>query len=126
MPITYELRENGHVIYSRLLDPLPIDEFKAGFIVQQQYLDQAPHKLHVLIDITQHKSPPRNAIPSARQAPIWRHPNSGEIAIVGASTLMQAMSSAISRLTHFDRLTIFKTEAEAWDYLRRVIKESQA
>jgi len=125
MPITIELRENGYVLYSRLTDPVPVNEFKAAFIPQQEYLDQAGHKLHILVDISQHKSPPPGALASARQTPVLRHPNSGEVVFVGASIFMQALSSAVSRLTRFDRLTFFDTEAEAWDYLRRVIKESQ-
>jgi hypothetical protein len=125
MPLTVELRENGHVLYCRATDPLPVHEFKAAFIPQQEYLDQAKHKLHILVDLTQHKSPPPGAIASARQTPVWRHPNSGEIVVIGASAIMQALTSAITRLTHFDRLTVFPTEAKAWDYLRGVIKESQ-
>ncbi len=125
MPTKVELRENGRVLHYIFTEPWTLKDMEEAAAKARTYYDAADRKLHVLFDARAISSLPSGLL-RARNNPDMRHPNSGHIAVVGASTVLQVIAETILRITRFQRARFFQSEDEAWAYLRRIIAEEEA
>ena len=122
MPISLELVEDGHILYYVYSDPWTVEDLTSLTPRVMDYYNQASHKIHTLGDATKLRQVPPGAL-RVRSVPNLSHPNSGDIAIAGASLLVETISTTIFRLVHFNRVKFFQNADEAWAYLRTVIAE---
>jgi len=125
MPASVELRENGRVLYYVFTEPWTLDDMRAVTRKARPLYDAARTKVHVLFDARGMSSLPSGLL-TARNNPDVRHPNSGHIAMVGASPLVHMIAETITRISRFNRIKFFQTEDEAWAYLRQVIADEDA
>src|SRR5262245_19319175 len=126
MPATVQLTENGRVLHYTFTDPWTTAEMENVANAAKRHYDAAKQKLHVLLDARKMRSVPSGVLRSARTNPDLRHPNSGRIAIVGATTLVQMFGETLMRLSHTEKAKFFKDEASAWQYLRTVIAQEDS
>jgi len=121
MPIKFEIRENGHVIYALGCDPISLADYEANVQYDIAHRDSVPFRVHSLINLSQvHKMP--NGVLSIRNSPSFRHPRAGSIAMVGTNTMLHLFAETLMRLANFPPPKFFKTEDEAWDYLHQIIR----
>ncbi len=120
MPITLNLVDDGWILHYIDSDPWTAGELLDLNVVTEKYYRDTTHKIHTLTDASKLRTVP-SGILRARNVPNLSHPNSGEIAIVGAAILVEKISSAMFRIAHFTRVKFFGTEPEAWAYLRDII-----
>src|SRR5690348_8221445 len=119
MPATVELRENGRVLYYVYSDPWTLADMEQVGKEATKLYDAASRKLHVYLDARKMKTVPTGVL-RARNNPDMRHPNSGQIVIVGAARIIQVMAETVLKLTHVNRLKFYQDEQEGWAYLRSV------
>jgi len=102
MPITQTLEAHGRILRIVLADPWTVEEMLAAFKETEHYLDAAAKPIHLLVDM---KSTVRTAPGAirAREAPVLRHPMSGEIAIFGANLAGRILAEAVLKLARFQR-----------------------
>lgn len=55
--------------------------------------------------------------------PDLNHPNSGHIAVIGAAGMVKIMVDLVARFFPGDKVTYFKSEAEALEFLRGMIAD---
>jgi hypothetical protein len=122
MPVTLELRENGRVLYFTFIDPWEVSQVAALNLQSIAYLNSAKCKLYTFTDLRQARRIPSGLL-SLRHGPDWSHPNSGQIAILGASPLLTTFAKIVFRLSGFERIRFFDAEEEAWAYLRQLIAD---
>ncbi len=120
MPITYDIRENGHIFYFVFTDPWTIEELIP--LVEQGKIDRskATHKIHIFVDLHAAETSPKNAI-GAHVATGLAHPNTGYMAVWYRKSLIKALTQIVLQLVRFDRVKFFENEADAWAFLRERI-----
>ncbi len=124
MPAKVEIRENGYVIFTTYKDPWGVSDMEDEYRAVRAHRDSVDHVVHVLLDVSQaHSVPP--GLMRARQNPNLTHPTKGYIAIVGASSLLKTMGEVILRLSHNKEAGFFKTEEDAWTFLRRLLAKAE-
>jgi hypothetical protein len=121
MPVTYELCENGHAIHINITYPWTTRELIAIYENERPLFDHATSKLHTLVDVTESRQTPSNALSARKDSPHFEHPNKGHLVIVGANPLIQALVEATIRIIRFEELKFCRTADEGWAYLREVI-----
>src|SRR4051794_17466963 len=84
MPVHIYLDAAAHILRITYIDPWNVEELTANFAEEQALLEATPYVLHTLIDLTQAHHVPRGTL-RARESPVLQHPNSGYIAVIGAS-----------------------------------------
>ena len=122
MPVTFELQENGSLMYWKLEDPWTLPELIGYYKQAESIFDNAPHMVHSLVDV-QHVRQIPGGVLSARHAKTWHHPRSGQTVIVGATPLIKAMVETLFQLVRFNRVRFFNDEVEARNYLLRLIEQ---
>ena len=122
MPITFELQENGTVLYWKIEDPWKIGGLLIYYKQTETIFNNSSHMVHSLVDVRHARRVPAGTL-SARFATTWHHPRSGQTAVIGASPLIKAMIETIFQLVHFDRVHFFDSEAEARSYLLGLIAQ---
>ncbi len=124
MPITVELRENGRVIYAVFTYPYTLEQAIAGRNEELRLRDQASGAIHTLINLSQSLKVPNGILRIARNGPSFTHRTRGKLAIVGASFFGQTITKMAAKLAQRPlAVQFFKTEEEAWAYLRQIIAE---
>ena len=126
MPINCELRESGHVVYIVASDPWTAAELRAAYRIETPFFDAVGHRVHTLANLAETHHVPAGVLGARSGSPHVFHPNRGEIAIVGASSLLRALLETAVRVVRFQGLHFFDTEDEAWDYLRAVIARERS
>lgn len=122
MPVTLDLRENGHVIYLIITDPWSIQDVASLQGQNRAYLDASSHRVHTLVSIRSQHVP--SGIFSARPSrPGLANPHSGQIVIVGAPTFLKVIAETMFKIAHYTRSSFFDTEEQVWTYLRHLITE---
>jgi hypothetical protein len=121
MPITFELRENGHVIYYKLVDPWALDEYVRLAPQEKAVWDAATHPIHHLVNALETKNMPSGVF-KTRTAPIFTHPQRGYLAVVETALETQLFAEALTKTARYDRAKFFSTEAQAWDFLHKIIE----
>jgi hypothetical protein len=121
MPVTVELRENGHIVYLKFTDPWSIANLTAAYKEELPFYDNAAFKVHSLLDLTQaHRLPP--GMMNGRQgSPALFHANRGVIVVIGANRFMQALANTSAKIVRYDGFRFFEKLDEGWDFLRGVI-----
>ncbi len=122
MAVTFELQENGSLMYWKIEDPWQLNELVGYYKQAAMILDNAPHMVHSLVDVQHVRQIPAGAL-SASHVTTWRHPRSGQTAIVGATPLIKAMMETLFQLVRFNRVRFFNDEVEARNYLLRLIEQ---
>jgi hypothetical protein len=122
MPGMVTLEENGYVIHYTYTDPWTMEDWSEVNQQSQAFYDQASHRLHVLLDVSRTRTVPAGIMRSRSTLDI-SHPNSGNIAIIGAAPMLKTIGEAILRLARFKRAKFFEKEEDARTYLREMISE---
>jgi len=126
MPITMQLRENGHVAHYVLTDPWETADLVRLYPQGLAYRKSVPYPVHTLMDISAVQRVPSNILAARRGAPAFVYPNSGEVVMVGAHGFPQKIAEMIFKLAHYERVRFFDTEIEGWNYLRQVLDQEQS
>src|SRR5258708_29689561 len=122
MPVTFELQENGTVLYWKIEDPWKLSELISYYKQAEVIFDNASHVIHSLVDVRYARQIPAGAL-SVRHSTTWHHPQIGQTAIVGASPLIRAMAETIFQLVRFNPARFFNSEAEARNYLLMLVAQ---
>ena len=123
MPITIELREDNHVIYTKISDPVAIADFDHATAVFTPIYDKAPGKIHHVVNTSEMRRVPSGLLRIRMNTPILQHPNRGQLALVGTNSFLRSIGELMFRLTHFETGRFFTTDDEAWAYLRTAIAD---
>lgn len=123
MPITFELREDNHVIYSVVSEPLNVEELNDSVGGQLPVYDDSPYKVHQLVNVIGVTHLPSGILGVRRDSPTFQHPNRGQLVIVGAHGFVRNVADILMKIAHFDSVKFFKDESEGWEYLRKVIAD---
>src|SRR5258708_38420222 len=100
MPINFEMIEDGWINRIVITDPWDISIFQTTFPKAVEVRDNTPHKVYGLMDLRGTRQMPPNML-RGRGSPVLYHPNSGSVAVVGASALAQAIMEMVKRLSRF-------------------------
>jgi hypothetical protein len=128
MPITVELRENGHVIYAVFAFPYTLQDAIDNREKEKALRDKGCGMIHSLLNMSAGGKPPNGVLKVAREGPSFIHPTRGKIAIVGASFFSQTIVQMASKLARrrFENIHFFQSEEQAWTFLREQIAQEQA
>ncbi len=121
MPVTLEIRENGHVAYYVLADPWETTDLLSLYPKDIEYRSSVNHLVHTVMNISKVVRVPRNILRARSGAPAFVHPNSGQLVMIGAQTFPKLMAETIFRLAHYERAKFFDTKEEGWAYIRQFI-----
>lgn len=124
MPINLELIEDGHILWFQVDEPWNADDIPPAKEKSRRIFQQAQHTVHSLVDLRRAKV--NLPLLTAAQQVIGGEPfpNSGQIAIVGVSGMMQLIIRPALMVTgNADTLRFFKTFEEAKAHLRRQISQ---
>jgi hypothetical protein len=125
MPATIELIEDNRVVYMVYTAPLTLQEIRDLYPLDQEYRDNAQHKVHTLIDIRNMGDIPPGIL-STRYAPSHVHPNSGFVVVLGADARARILGDMMAIMQGENHFRFFDTEDEAWGFLRKAIAEDKA
>jgi hypothetical protein len=122
MPVTLDLRENGHVFHYIITDPWSLADLRAVQAQEIAWGENKPYRIHAFVDMTgMHHFPTGwfniERAPDRRRGRV----NSGNMAIYGASTFIRRLSESVFRVMGFDRARFFDKPDDAWVYLRGLI-----
>ena len=117
MPAQVALEENGYLLHYTYSDPWTIAEMEQVNGESLKYYNEAKHKLHVLVDIRGSKNAPSGML-RARNNPDLKHPNGGQIAVVGAAGVVKSVGEVLLRLSRFDRALFFDSMEPALEYIQ--------
>jgi hypothetical protein len=130
MPVRFETRENGRIVYLTFVDPWNISElldcFNEDLAHRNKFMTEYPgKKIHTVVDVRQTKDIARGTL-RLRAAPALKHPTAGQNVGVGANAFLRSVSDILQRLAGKDQAKFFATEEEAMRYLQEEIaKESE-
>ena len=125
MPIAIELREDHHVIYTKITDPVSVDDFDNATLIMTPLYDNALGKVHQLVNAREMRRVPQGIMRIRTNTPILNHRNRGQLVMVGANTFLRSIAEIMFKLVQFDSVKFFSTDDEAWIYLRNVIANEQ-
>ena len=123
MPIALDFREDGHVIYARMSDPLTGQDLTNAFTAQIPYYNNAAFQVHQIINVEGLKKFPTGIFAVRRASPALNHPNRGLALVVGANPFVRSITESIFRLAHYEGIQFLKTDDEAWDFVHMVMAE---
>jgi hypothetical protein len=122
MPVTQELIENGRILLVTFSDPWTAQEMLSLFPESRRFYDAAERPIHMLIDVRQARVSTPSAL-RAREAPALKHPMGGDVAVVGAASIIRTFGEMTFRLARFDRVAFFDTYEEGLAFLKARIAE---
>lgn len=125
MPVTLELRADGHVLVYTFKGRWSVNEVVALFPEEKRLRDSASHTVHALVDARASRNIPAG-LTNLRHGPGPNHPTSGYVAFVGVAPLQRRLVTAIYRLIRFERFKFFDTEEEAWVFLNGLVAAEAA
>lgn len=123
MPVTLEMADK-RVMVLTLTAPWNVGELMAVYPEEQKIYDAATDKVFAIVNLTNMGNIPAGAL-RARVSPQVTHPMSGQVCIVGANAVARTMAETVFKLTRFNRIMFFKTEAEAWAFLRPQLEKDE-
>jgi len=129
MPVTFDLREDGHVIYFKITEPWAIDEVLAGFTqtraIRDKVHDEDPERrVHLLVDLMEVTHVAPGAL-NIRSAPAVTHAGRGEYVVATTYQAARDLMLAMFKVLHING-KLFNSLDEAWAYLRSVIQSPPA
>ena len=123
MPVTAELREQGHVWYYVITDPWETSDLISFYKQDFAHRETVNHTVHLVMNVSAMHSVPINLLRARNNAPAWSHRTSGQLVMVGAHSFAKSIAEMIFKLAHYEKAKFFNSEAEGWDYIRAVIAE---
>ena len=124
MPVRFELREHGQVIYFKITEPWTTEEVVAGFgetraIRDMIYKQDPERRVHLLVDLMEvtHVAP---GVAQVRAAPGMTHPGRGEYIVAATYQPARDIMMALFKVMHADG-KMFSSLDEAWTFLRGLI-----
>jgi hypothetical protein len=120
MPLIVEFRENGRVVYYKVISPWTMSDYFAAAAKEKAHRDATPEIVHHFVNASQVYDFPPGSV-QVRNAPVFTHPRSGQVVVVGANTFARAFADMIFKFTRKHRVKFFNTEEEGWTYLRELI-----
>src|SRR5215467_10874218 len=117
MPVTLNLIEDGHIIHITITDPWKTSEITTLYPLVEATLNKAHYKIHTLADVSQTKQAPGNIFKSRLANANYSHPNTGVIAIVGASPVVKVMAETLFWLARYERARFFATYDEGLHFI---------
>src|SRR4051812_44914277 len=103
MPVTMELRNDGHVAYYELTDPWIAPDLTSLYPADIHYRDSVPFPVHTVMNVTNAHKVPHNVISVRQNAPAFTHHNTGQLVMIGAHSFVRTMAEMIFRLAHYQR-----------------------
>ncbi len=126
VPIKFDIRENGWVIYLLLTDPWTVEEMWPYVEMNRLHREQCMHPVHSFYNLIGNRRLPPNVLRLRHGSPDLVHPRSGQVILIGANPTVGSVIEVIFRLARFNRFKFFSTEEEGWAYLQVLIKAAQA
>ena len=120
MAVDFQITDDGWITRLKFTDPWDVGDLLDKFAVGRELRDRSLHSIYTLIDLRDTRQIPPSLL-RVRASPVFTHPRSGYIAVIGASTLAQALVEMIAHLSHKDQVGFFASEEQALSYLRRLI-----
>lgn len=124
MPIRIELSEDGRIMRFQVEEPWKPEEIIPAKEKSRSIYTQAQNTVHALVDLR--RATVNLPLLQASQQVIGGEPfpNSGQIAVVGISRMMQMIAYPLLRLAGGgDTVAFFNTVEEAKAYLQRQIAQ---
>jgi hypothetical protein len=121
MPVTMELKENGHVAYYLFTEPWQTSDLTSLYPQDIAHRNNVDFLVHTFMTLRNIRNIPIDIISARRGAPAFTHPKSGQLVMVGAQLLARRTAEMIFRLAHYQRARFFDTEEQGWAYLRQII-----
>jgi hypothetical protein len=121
MPITLEIRENGHILYYVYTDPWQIIDMNTTIKIAEAHYNRVNFKVHSIINLSGSRQVPQGLIHARRSVSTLKHPNNGNAIIFGASNLIKTLGDVLIKLVRYDRVNFFDTEEQAWTHARKLI-----
>ncbi len=123
MPISFTIREEGHVFYLVFVDPWTKEDLLKLYEQEQHHIEQSPFQVHSLVNLFQAQHFVQGTLRISRHRGGMDDPRRGRVAVVGASNFLRNLTELIFRTARSNRLRFFVTEDDAWAYLRQIIRE---
>jgi len=120
MPVTMDIREDGHVIYYKVEDPWTVFDFTRHFPEDEAHRGSAGFPVHVLVDMSKARQIPPGVFHLRKKA-LASHPGTGVTMIIGAGAYAQRIAEIVFRLAHNEKTRFVESEAQAWAYVKRAI-----
>ena len=120
MPVTMDLRENGHVLYVVVSDPWNMADIERITGETGGGIRLSSHPIHMLVNVQRARHIPKGLLTNARN-PVFRLPTMGQFVIVGSTPLLRGITQTVFRIAGFRRGHFFDSEGQALAYLRQVI-----
>ncbi len=120
MPVTLEVRADGHVLVYTFKGRWNVGDVAALFPEEKRYRDSVNHTVHAFVDARGSRNIPAG-LTNLRHGPGPHHTTAGYVALVGVPVFGRPLVTAIYRLVHFDRFKFFDSEEEAWAFLNGLI-----
>jgi hypothetical protein len=120
MGIKLELRDQNRIIYFQYEDPWSIEELKRVNDEAIIYLDKATEDMYILVNVERIRQIP-SGILRARNVPTMSHPRCARHVICGASPFVRSLSETIFKVTRYEKVAFFNTEAEGMKFLQESI-----
>jgi hypothetical protein len=121
MAVTMEICEEGRVLFLRYVDPVTLMEIADLFPANLAHRNSVPHTVHTLFDFKHFRVLPTGLL-RARYAPVFTHPRSGKMVVIGATHLAHSVVIKTAGFTgNTSKLVFFKSDDEAWMFLRTAI-----
>jgi hypothetical protein len=125
MPVTMELRENGHVASYVFSEPWQTKDLTSLYANDIAHRDSVNFLVHTFMDVSAIKNIPIDIIRARQGAPAFTHQKSGQLVMIGAKMLARRSAEMIFRLAHYERAKFFDTEEQGWAYIRQVIETEE-
>jgi hypothetical protein len=122
MPVTMELRENGHVAYYHFSEPWQTTDLTSLYPRDIAHRDSVNFLVHTFMNVSTIKNIPIDIIRARQGAPAFTHRRSGQLVMVGAKMLARRSAEMIFRLAHYERAKFFDTEEQGLAYIRQFIE----
>jgi len=120
MAVDFQITENGWITRLNFSDPWDVGDLLDKFAAGRELRDRSAHNIYTLIDLRDTQQIPPSLL-RVRASPVFTHPKSGYVAVIGASALAQALVEMIAHLSHKDQVGFFVSEELALSYLHRLI-----
>ncbi|MEP7285537.1 MAG: hypothetical protein ABI947_07195 [Chloroflexota bacterium] len=125
MPVTFDLREDGHVAYYTVTDPWTKDEFVAHYPLDIAHRTSVKYPVHWVLDFQGTGTMPPGILRARDNSPLLLYPKTGDFLIVGGSYFVRTIAETILRLLRFNNGHFFRNDTEAWVYLRTLLAKEK-
>ncbi len=120
---TLTFEETGYIARVVITDPWLPEDIRGLRWAGLGYLNTTSHKLYVMFHVQTTKIPV--GLLQSYDSPLFQHPNTGHIAVVGGNRSCMAMAKLIFQLAHFYRVQFFDSEAAGMAYLHTQIAKDK-